>query len=75
VVITVGTGHDLSLLGQIFTKSQNKIIDPAKSYQLIARVNAEQWVLMGVKDKGDIYEGLLDKMQKMQRPARESTLH
>ena len=49
------------MLGQIFIKSQNKIQDPAKLYKLIALINAEQWVLMGVKDKGDIYEGLLDK--------------
>lgn len=49
------------ILGQIFTKSQNKITDPAKLYKLIALINAEQWVLMGVKDKGDIYEGLLEK--------------
>src|SRR6187551_1045645 len=47
--------------GQIFIKSQNKIQDPAKLYKLIALINAEQWVLMGVKDKGDIYEGLLEK--------------
>lgn len=49
------------ILGQIFMKSQNKIQDPAKLYKLIAMINAEQWVLMGVKDKGDIYEGLLEK--------------
>ena len=49
------------ILGQIFTKSQNKITDPAKLYKLKALINAEQWVLMGVKDKGDIYEGLLEK--------------
>src|SRR6187455_127512 len=49
------------ILGQIFTKSQNKIQDPAKLYKLIQMINAEQWVLMGVKDKGDIYEGLLEK--------------
>jgi len=49
------------ILGQIFTKSQNKIQDPAKLYKLIAHINAEQWVSMGVKDKGDIYEGLLEK--------------
>jgi type I restriction enzyme M protein len=49
------------ILGQIFTKSQNKIQDPAKLYKLIALINAEQWVMMGVKDKGDIYEGLLEK--------------
>jgi type I restriction enzyme M protein len=54
-------GNEKGMLGQIFTKSQNKIQDPAKLYKLIALINAEQWVQMGVKDKGDIYEGLLEK--------------
>lgn len=54
-------GNEKGILGQIFTKSQNKIQDPAKLYKLIALINAEQWVMMGVKDKGDIYEGLLEK--------------
>ncbi len=54
-------GKDKGVLGQIFTKSQNKIQDPAKLYKLIALINAEQWIMMGVKDKGDIYEGLLEK--------------
>jgi type I restriction enzyme M protein len=54
-------GKEKGILGQIFTKSQNKIQDPAKLYKLVALINAEQWVLMGVKDKGDIYEGLLEK--------------
>lgn len=54
-------GIEKGMLGQIFTKSQNKIQDPAKLYKLIALINAEQWILMGVKDKGDIYEGLLEK--------------
>jgi type I restriction enzyme M protein len=54
-------GSEKGMLGQIFTKSQNKIQDPAKLYKLIALINAEQWVQMGVKDKGDIYEGLLEK--------------
>ncbi len=49
------------ILGQIFVKSQNKIQDPAKLFKLVALINAENWVLMGVKDKGDIYEGLLEK--------------
>ena len=48
------------ILGQIFVKSQNKIQDPAKLYKLIALINAESWILMGVKDKGDIYEGILE---------------
>jgi type I restriction enzyme M protein len=54
-------GKEKGILGQIFTKAQNKIQDPAKLYKLIVLINAEQWVLMGVKDKGDIYEGLLEK--------------
>ncbi|TAE65835.1 MAG: SAM-dependent DNA methyltransferase, partial [Bacteroidetes bacterium] len=54
-------GKDKSVLGQIFTKSQNKIQDPAKLYKLIQLIDAENWVGMGVKDKGDIYEGILKK--------------
>jgi type I restriction enzyme M protein len=54
-------GQEKGILGQIFVKSQNKIQDPAKLYKLIALINAENWILMGVKDKGDIYEGLLEK--------------
>lgn len=54
-------GQQKAVLGQIFTKSQNKIQDPAKLYKLIMMINAENWVMMGVKDKGDIYEGLLEK--------------
>jgi len=49
------------MLGQIFTKSQNKISDPAKLYKLIALINAETWVVMDADVKGDIYEGLLEK--------------
>ena len=54
-------GTASGILGQIFTKSQNKIQDPAKLYKLIALIDAEEWVTMGVKDKGDIYEGILEK--------------
>ncbi|MEO8150655.1 MAG: class I SAM-dependent DNA methyltransferase [Bacteroidia bacterium] len=54
-------GKEKGILGQIFTKSQNKIQDPAKLYKLIQLIGAENWVGMGVKDKGDIYEGILKK--------------
>jgi type I restriction enzyme M protein len=54
-------GKSKGILGQIFFKSQNKIQDPAKLYKLIDMINKEHWVMMGVKDKGDIYEGLLEK--------------
>lgn len=54
-------GNKPGMLGQIFTKAQNKIQDPAKLYRLIDMVNETQWVTMGVDVKGDIYEGLLEK--------------
>lgn len=49
------------ILGQIFTKSQNKIQDPAKLYKLIYMIDKEQWSTMGADVKGQIYEGLLEK--------------
>src|SRR3954453_19414853 len=49
------------MLGQIFTKNQNKIQDPAKLYKLIDLIDKENWVMMGADVKGDIYEGLLEK--------------
>ncbi|MTI81255.1 MAG: SAM-dependent DNA methyltransferase [Firmicutes bacterium] len=48
-------------LGQIFTKSQNKIQDPAKLYKIIDMVDKEEWSMMGADLKGKIYEGLLEK--------------
>jgi len=49
------------VLGQIFTKSQNKIQDPAKLFKLIDMIDKEQWSTMGADVKGKIYEGLLEK--------------
>lgn len=54
-------GQKKGILGQIFTKSQNKIQDPAKLYKLIDMINKEQWSTMGTDVKGKIYEGLLEK--------------
>lgn len=54
-------GKQKGILGQIFTKSQNKIQDPAKLYKLIDMINKEQWSTMGADLKGQIYEGLLEK--------------
>lgn len=48
-------------LGQIFTKSQNKIQDPSKLFKLIDMIDKEQWSTMGADIKGKIYEGLLEK--------------
>lgn len=49
------------ILGQIFTKAQNKIQDPAKLARLIALVDEESWTLLDADVKGDIYEGLLER--------------
>lgn len=50
-----------NILGQIFTKSQNKIQDPAKLARVVEMVDQTDWVTMGADVKGDIYEGLLEK--------------
>ena len=54
-------GTRQGMLGQIFTKAQNKIQDPAKLYRLIDMVNSTRWATMGADVKGDIYEGLLER--------------
>jgi type I restriction enzyme M protein len=54
-------GKEKGMLGQIFTKSQNKIQDPAKLYRLVQLIDDTQWLTMGADVKGDIYEGLLEK--------------
>ena len=54
-------GKEPGMLGQIFTKAQNKIQDPAKLYRLIDMISDTDWVLLGSDVKGDIYEGLLEK--------------
>ena len=54
-------GKEKGILGQIFTKSQNKIQDPAKLYKLVDLIDHENWVMMGADVKGDIYESLLEK--------------
>jgi len=54
-------GKQEGMLGQIFTKSQNKIQDPAKLFKLINLIDREQWNMMGTDVKGEIYEGLLEK--------------
>ncbi len=54
-------GKNKGMLGQIFTKAQNKIQDPAKLSRLIDMVDDTNWVMLGADVKGDIYEGLLEK--------------
>jgi type I restriction enzyme M protein len=54
-------GTEKGILGQIFTKAQNKIQDPAKLFKIIDLINKESWIRMGADVKGEIYEGLLEK--------------
>ena len=54
-------GEQKGMLGQIFTKAQNKITDPAKLFRLIDMVDGTDWVVLGADVKGDIYEGLLER--------------
>lgn len=59
--LLLNLGKQQGILGQIFTKSQNKIQDPAKLFKLIDMIDKEQWSIMGTDIKGKIYEGLLEK--------------
>ena len=54
-------GTEKGMLGQIFTKAQNKITDPAKLARLIEMVDDVSWVTLDADTKGDIYEGILEK--------------
>lgn len=54
-------GNKPGMLGQVFTKAQNKIQDPAKLFRLIDMIDETSWVTMDADVKGDIYEGLLEK--------------
>jgi len=54
-------GTEKGMLGQIFTKAQNKIQDPAKLARVIEMVNDTQWTTLEADVKGDIYEGILER--------------
>ncbi len=54
-------GKQPGMLGQVFTKSQNKIQNPAKLSRLIDMINDTDWVMLDADTKGTIYEGLLEK--------------
>jgi len=54
-------GKSKGMLGVIFRKAQNKIRDPAKLNRLIKLIHKENWHMLDMDVKGDIYEGLLEK--------------
>ena len=45
-------GKEKGILGQIFTKSENKIQDPAKLYKLVDLIDHENWVNDGCRCEG-----------------------
>lgn len=53
--------NEKGMLGQIFTKSQNKIQSPNMLHKVIKMIDQENWNMMGADIKGKIYEGLLQK--------------
>ena len=61
VILLRRLGEQRGMLGQIFTRAQNKITDPAKLYRLINMVGDTDWAVLGADVKGDIYEGLLER--------------
>ncbi len=61
VTLLHSLGQQKGMLGQVFSKAQNKITDPAKLFRLIDMVDGTQWVMLGADVKGDIYEGLLER--------------
>lgn len=54
-------GTRKGLIGTIFARAQNKIHDPAKLKRLVAMIDGEKWLGIGVDVKGAIYEGLLER--------------
>ena len=50
------------ILQEIYFQAQNKITTPAKLAKVIKMVDAERWTSMSSDVKGDIYEGLLQKI-------------
>src|SRR5574344_1657094 len=49
-------------LQQIYAGSQNKISNPAMLARIIQMIDIENWASMSADVKGDIYEGLLQKI-------------
>jgi len=49
------------LIGTIFSKAQNKIIQPVHLAKVIAMIDAEDWFSLKIDTKGAIYESILEK--------------
>lgn len=66
-------GARKDMLGQIFTKAQNKIQDPAKLYRLIAMIDEVQWVTMGRMSKATSTRACLRRTPRIRFLALAST--
>lgn len=60
------------ILGQIFTKAQNKIQDPAKLARLIALVDEESWTMLDADVKGTSTKDCWNGTPKTQNPGQGS---
>ena len=54
-------GKQKGLTGKIFRKSQNDFKKPAILEQLIKKINKKNWLGLDVKDKGRLYDTILEK--------------
>ena len=68
------TRSEKGTLGQIFTKAQNKVQDPAKLLKIIDMIGLEHWMMIGADVKGDIYEGLLERTRQIPKVGQDNTL-
>ena len=55
-------GRQPGMLQEIFTGAQNKMSSPAILARVIKMIDAETWTAMSQDVKGDIYEGLLQRI-------------
>ena len=55
-------GAQGGMLQEIFTEAQNKMSSPAILARVIQMIGAETWTAMSQDVKGDIYEGLLQRI-------------
>lgn len=55
-------GEQSGMLQEIYAGAQNKISNPAMLARIIQMIDGEQWTAMSQDVKGDIYEGLLQRI-------------
>ena len=55
-------GEQSGILGQIFKGAVNKISNAAILYRVVQMIDKEKWVAMSSDVKGEIYEGVIEKV-------------